>query len=289
MDNNEKDSIDYLYSGTDDNYYQRAKIHIEERRLRVRRQRMRNNLVGAAIVMVVALTMLIFCVRCSGKKTSQTDAKTADNSNNASAYAADGNSGKAVQSQSAAEKKEPEKKKVKIETKNGMTFVEGILVVNKTYSLPSDYAPGVSSVANNAFNQMSADAANEGITLFVNSSYRSYWEQAELYNTYVYQRGKEEADKVSSRPGHSEHQTGLTFDVNTTEFSFENTPEAKWLAENCWKYGFIIRYPKGKEDITGYAYEPWHIRYIGKENARKITQSGKCLEEYFGITSKYKD
>jgi len=169
-----------------------------------------------------------------------------------------------------------------------MTFVDGILIVNKTYSLPSDYAPGVSTVAQKAFDDMAAAAAQDGITLFVNSSYRSYQDQESLYNSYAAERGTEAADEVSSRPGHSEHQTGLTFDVNTTEDSFAGTPEANWLAEHCAEYGFIIRYPDGKEDKTGYVYEPWHIRYLGKEKAQAVTKSGLCLEEYLGVTSDYK-
>lgn len=169
-----------------------------------------------------------------------------------------------------------------------MTFVDGILIVNKTYSLPSDYAPGVSTIAQNAFDEMAAAAAQDGITLFVNSSYRSYQDQESLYNSYAAERGTEAADEVSSRPGHSEHQTGLTFDVNTTEDSFAGTPEANWLAEHCAEYGFIIRYPEGKEDKTGYVYEPWHIRYLGKEKAEAVTKSGLCLEEYLGVTSDYK-
>ena len=176
----------------------------------------------------------------------------------------------------------------KIEEKDGKTYVDGILIANKTYSLPSDYNPGTLPQAQEAFDEMAAAAANDGITLFVNSGFRSYQEQEYLYNSYAYERGTDEADKVSSRPGHSEHQTGLTFDVNTTELSFEGTPEAIWLEQHCCEYGFIIRYPKGKEDETGYIYEPWHIRYLGKEIAEKVTKSGLSLEKYLGITSDYK-
>ena len=78
-------------------------------------------------------------------------------------------------------------------------------------------------------------------------------------------------------------------DLNSLKFAFADTKEGKWLAENCWKYGFIIRYPEDKEDVTGYKYEPWHIRYLGKETAKKVYESGLCLEEYLGIDSEYKD
>jgi D-alanyl-D-alanine carboxypeptidase len=92
---------------------------------------------------------------------------------------------------------------------------------------------------------------------------------------------------VSARPGHSEHQSGLCIDVNSTDFSFGSTAEAAWLEEHCAEYGFIIRFPEGKEDITGYEYEPWHIRYVGVETAQEITAQGLCLEEYLNVTSDY--
>ncbi|MBQ8135312.1 MAG: M15 family metallopeptidase [Clostridia bacterium] len=176
-----------------------------------------------------------------------------------------------------------------ITVKDGMTYIDGILVVNKTYSLPEDYGSGEDPEALAAFQEMCSAAANDGIYLFSVSGYRSYDLQNYLYNEFKDQRGTEGADMVSARPGHSEHQSGLAFDVNTTSFAFIGTPEAQWLAENSYRYGFIIRYPEGKEDITGYSYEPWHIRYVGKEFAETIYKSGLTLEEYFGITSEYKE
>lgn len=175
----------------------------------------------------------------------------------------------------------------KIEVKNGITYVDGILIANKTYSLPSDYNPGVNQEALDAFDTMARDAQKDNISLWIVSGFRSYETQTYTYNSFVNQRGRENADKVSARPGHSEHQSGLAFDINTTSFAFIGTPEAKWIAENCWKYGFIIRYMEGKEEITGYSYEPWHVRYLGKEKAKEIYQSGLCLEEYYGISSNY--
>ena len=83
--------------------------------------------------------------------------------------------------------------------------------------------------------------------------------------------------------GQSEHQTGLAFDINSTEWEFEYTPEGQWLANHCHEYGFIIRYMRGKEGITGYSYEPWHIRYVGTEHSTAIYESGLCLEEYLGV------
>lgn len=175
----------------------------------------------------------------------------------------------------------------KIRQVDGFTFVDDILIVNKTYSLPKEYAPGIDPNAQKAFDEMSGAAFNDGIYLYVNSGYRSYDEQYMLYKNYAAERGVAEADRVSSRPGYSEHQSGLCFDVNSTEFSFGNTKEARWLAAHCVDYGFIIRFPKGKEAITGYEYEPWHIRYVGVEAAKDITEKGVCLEEYLGVTSDY--
>lgn len=178
----------------------------------------------------------------------------------------------------------------KIETKDGITYVNGILIVNKTYSLPKDYDPGkINDDALNAFNEMKEAAAKDNIKLWIQSGYRSYKTQEGLYNNYVKEDGKDKADTYSARPGHSEHQSGYAMDLNIIGSAFEGTPEAIWIDKNCYKYGFIIRYPKGKENITGYKYEPWHIRYLGKENAKKVYESGKTLEEYLGIDSKYKN
>lgn len=171
---------------------------------------------------------------------------------------------------------------------HGVTYIDGILIVNKTYKLPKDYNPGTNSEAYKAFKKMQSDAYKDKINLFIASGFRSYSYQKNLYNRYKSTDGKDKADTYSARAGHSEHQTGLAFDINNPNSSFDNTKESKWLAKNCTKYGFIIRYQKSKEKITGYKYESWHIRYLGKKLAKKVTKSGKCLEEYLGITSKYK-
>lgn len=172
---------------------------------------------------------------------------------------------------------------------NGLTYIDGILIVNKTYSLPKDYNPGVDATAESAFKKMQSAAAAEGLNIYISSGFRSYEYQSGLYERYASRDGYAAADRYSARPGHSEHQTGLAFDLNTIDDSFADTREGKWVAENCHKYGFIIRYPKGKEHITGYMYESWHIRYLGVDTATKVYESGKTLEEYFGITSEYKD
>jgi len=167
------------------------------------------------------------------------------------------------------------------------TYIDGILVVNKTYALPKSYAPGWDAEASSFLLAMFADAKLEGINLWVNSGYRSYIDQYIIYNDYVAKDGQAEADTYSARPGHSEHQSGLAFDLNNLTQEFGSSPEGIWLANNCHKYGFIIRYQKDKEHITGYIYEPWHIRYLGVEKATEVYESGLCLEEFLGITSSY--
>lgn len=168
-----------------------------------------------------------------------------------------------------------------------LTYINDILIANKTHPLPSTYNPGVDPVANAALQEMFAAAKVDGFELFVKSGFRSYQTQKSLYNSYVKRDGLAAADRYSARAGHSEHQTGLAFDINKSNSSFAGSPEANWLADNCYKYGFIIRYPEGKESITGYIYEPWHIRYLGVETATAVYNSGLCLEEYLGITSAY--
>ena len=174
-----------------------------------------------------------------------------------------------------------------IEQKDGVTYVGGILIANKTYGLPENYGSGLDADALQAFNEMQAGAWNDGINLFIVSGYRSYWTQDQLYRSYTWSYGQEETDRFSARAGHSEHQTGLAMDLNSANRSFVGTPEARWIAAHCAEYGFIIRYPDGKENITGFMYEPWHVRYVGKDLARSITDSGLCLEEYLGISSVY--
>ena len=170
------------------------------------------------------------------------------------------------------------------------TYIDGILIANKKYPLPSDFAPGENKEAREAFERMAADAKKAGFVLVAFSTYRSYEYQQTLYNNYVERDGKENADRYSARPGYSEHQTGLAFDVGekgkedlwlTEEFG--ETPAGKWLVENAHKYGFILRYPKGKEAITGYMYESWHFRYLGVDLAQKVKASNLTLEEYLNI------
>lgn len=187
--------------------------------------------------------------------------------------------------------------------KDKVSYVDGMLIVNKTYSLPDSYKPDdpytavsgekcnncLDKEVMNAFKSMQSDANGLGLNIYISSGYRSYNYQNGLYNNYVSASGKEKADSYSARPGHSEHQSGLCFDLNSIDDSFANTDEGKWVNENASSYGFIIRYPRGKESITGYQYESWHLRYVGKELAKKLYNNGDwiTLEEYYGISSSY--
>ncbi len=183
------------------------------------------------------------------------------------------------------------------------------VLVNKEYGLPSDYIPDDLVVPNvrfsfsyydekkqlrkvpaEALEELFTAAQSEGLIIKGVSGYRSYKRQQTLYNNYLRTQGVEHTEKYSAKPGYSEHQSGLSIDVSSASAgndlteAFGNTAEGQWLAENCYKYGFIIRYPEGKESITGYAYEPWHIRYVGTELATYLTKNDLTLEEYYNYT-----
>ncbi len=187
---------------------------------------------------------------------------------------------------------------------DGVYYVDGYMIVNKTYALPSDYKPknphmqinnskyGSSYIDEDVYKNfeiMKADALALGLNIWIQSGYRSYSFQEELYNHYVNKDGKAMADTYSARAGHSEHQTGLAFDLNSISDAFQYTEEGKWVNNNAYKYGFILRYPKGKDNITGYKYESWHLRYVGYDLAEKLYNNGDwiTMEEYFNLTSTY--
>lgn len=173
------------------------------------------------------------------------------------------------------------------------------VIANKYIKLPKDYKPnnlkeisltysigGMYLVENakEAFEELAKTAKEEGYTIRAMSTYRSYTKQENLYNGYVQQNGVEATDKDTARPGHSEHQTGLSVDVDNSKISynkFETTNEFTWMQNNAYKYGFILRYPKGKEFITGYVYESWHYRYVGKEIANYIHEHNITFDEYY--------
>ncbi len=184
-------------------------------------------------------------------------------------------------------------------TKKATNLNKTTLLVNKYYYLTEDYVPenleeislsyarsGMQLVheAKEAFETLSEEAKKEGMNIIAMSSYRSYEYQVDLYNRYVETDGKEAADTYSARAGYSEHQTGLAVDVYNKELpytSFEQTEEFTWMQENAYKYGFILRFPKDKVNITGYQYESWHYRYVGEEVAEYIHKNNLTLEEYY--------
>lgn len=165
------------------------------------------------------------------------------------------------------------------------TYINGILLVNKDYGLPPTFGNGDDPTALAKLQQLQRDAQAQGINISNSySGYRSYQYQTQLYNNYVNQHGEEEANTFSAKPGFSEHQTGLTFDLKDFNGQLVEDPiTSQWIKENCAKYGFILRYPEGKEDITGYIYEPWHLRYVGEEVANQIMNNNTTLEQYLGV------
>ncbi|GGA42582.1 M15 family metallopeptidase [Paenibacillus physcomitrellae] len=180
------------------------------------------------------------------------------------------------------------------------------VLVNKQFGLPDNFEPKdlvypdvpftfkekiekrkMRKVAADALEEMFAGAKKDGIYLAGVSAYRSYERQKVVFENYVKRDGEEKARTYSAYPGYSEHETGLAIDVSgsdgkcAAEDCFGGTPEAEWIAKHAAEYGFILRYPEGKEDITGYKYEPWHIRYVGKDIAQEVTERGITLEEYY--------
>lgn len=165
------------------------------------------------------------------------------------------------------------------------TYINGILLVNKDYGLPPTFGNGDDPTALAKLQQLQHDAQAQGINISNSySGYRSYQYQTQLYNNYVNLHGEEEANTFSAKPGFSEHQTGLTFDLKDFNGQLVEDPiTSQWIKENCAKYGFILRYPEGKEVITGYIYEPWHLRYVGEEVANQIMNNNTTLEQYLGV------
>lgn len=175
------------------------------------------------------------------------------------------------------------------------------IIVNKFYHLPKDYKrndivpinlqtayanQSASKVVVDAYYKMHDDILKElGVHLMVNSSFRSYEDQEDTYNLFKNSRGQRYADTYAARPGYSEHQTGLALDLTSLENplvdNFEKSKEYEWLKENCYKYGFILRYPKGKNHITGYNNESWHFRYVGLKTAKIIKEKNITFDEYY--------
>lgn len=178
-----------------------------------------------------------------------------------------------------------------IQYKNKAYYMGNTIIVNKEYKLDKNYTyldnQEMYNQATVEFENMVKDASMQGIYIKLSSRYRSYQDQTYIYNSYKLRSSN--VDDFSAKPGYSEHQTGLAFDVMAIDqstrlkTSFENTKEFKWLEKNAYKYGFILRYPKGKSNITGYQYEPWHYRYVGKKLSYIIHDNKLTLEEYFNL------
>ena len=192
------------------------------------------------------------------------------------------------------------------ELKDVLTYDDGdlMVLVNKYHGVTRDYEPKdmvevelskatfegiyIKKEAYDAFVEMFSDAADQGYNFAICSGYRTYDYQQELFENALATQSEEEAHMFSAYPGRSEHHTGLAIDLTSESMGwslsqdFADYPEGKWLDEHCQDYGFILRYQKGKEDITGYQYEPWHFRYVGKEVAKEIMSKGITFEEYLG-------
>ncbi len=165
--------------------------------------------------------------------------------------------------------------------KDGITTVGGVLIVNKKYTVPEDYGDGL--VIDDAYNKLLEMREDTGYSLALVSGFRSYETQKGLFEYYCEIDDYERVIMYSAEPGHSEHQTGLAMDLGEITEDYAYTEEGAWLTDNCHKYGFIIRYPMDGTDKTGYDYEPWHVRYLGKSTAKLVVDSGLTLEEFLGV------
>ena len=184
-----------------------------------------------------------------------------------------------------------------IEEKNELKVINGVLIVNNTYTLPEGYKTGQNVEAKTQFDLMKSKAKEDGITISIASDYRSYTQQKEkAYNNEgISHFGEYRQDGSQVTAGTSEHQTGLAFDVYGEDYdnkynkNFATSKEYDWLQSNAHKFGFIIRYQKDKEDVTGRRFEPWHLRFVGTEIAQEMYNNNQSLEEYLGLASVKKD
>lgn len=183
-----------------------------------------------------------------------------------------------------------------LEIKDGIARIDDLVIVNKSFGLPPEYGVGIESLPENledatreAYYQLLEASVKDNIFLEKISAYRSYIDQQINFQEKLAINGEDLIYGISAKPGHSEHQLGQAVDFNSLHASFGETAEGKWIAANCWKFGFILRYPDEKTELTGYNYEPWHVRYVGKELAETLYNDGDwiCIEEYFGLPSEY--
>ena len=221
---------------------------------------------------LLALTL----TACSQEKSVTSDAKASSEQST-------------VQEGTAGSKsQEASQKKAQVVNKGDHYSIQGkydeIVIANKHYPLSKDYNPGENPTAKAELMKLIAAMQEAGFPISDHySGFRSYETQTQLYQDYVNKDGKAEADRYSARPGYSEHQTGLAFDLIGTDGDLVTEEKAaQWLLDHAADYGFVVRYLKGKEKETGYMAEEWHLRYVGKE-AKEIAASGLSLEEYYGF------
>ena len=221
---------------------------------------------------LLALTL----ASCSQEKSTTTEAKSSAEQST-------------VQEGTAGSKsQEASQKKAEVVNKGDHYSIQGkydeIVVANKHYPMSKDYNPGENPTAKAELLKLIAAMQQAGFPISDHySGFRSYETQTQLYQNYVNKDGKAEADRYSARPGYSEHQTGLAFDlIGTNGDLVTEEKAAQWLLDHAADYGFVVRYLKGKEKETGYMAEEWHLRYVGKE-AKEIAASGLSLEEYYGF------
>ena len=292
MDRRTDDQVQMRSAQTERQQSSRNSSRMNQARAARRRRVMRNRIIFGAIVLLILLG-IIFSIRgCAKHHQAKVKAKQ-----------------EAQEKKSKDPAEEARKKAIKAAKKreNPLTEDTGdiLMIVNKEYGLSEEYKPNdltkvehcdfsvgsdechqLKKEPAEAIEEMFAAAREDGYEIIMRTGYRSYGYQAALYESYKEQDGEEAADKYSARPGSSEHQSGLCCDVGIEGKdlnAFEGTDEAKWIADNSWKYGFVVRYPQDKEDITGYMYEAWHIRYVGKEAAKYMHEKNLTLEEYLEL------
>ena len=233
--------------------------------------------------LVLSGLLTLTLAACSQEKSATPDAKTSSEQSTVQEKT------ESIREQEVTTSSEESKqKKAEVVNKGDHYSIQGkydeIVVANKHYPMSKDYNPGENPTAKAELLKLIAAMQQAGFPINDHySGFRSYETQVKLYQDYVNQDGKAEADRYSARPGYSEHQTGLAFDLIGTDGELVTEPKAaQWLLDHAADYGFVVRYLKGKEKETGYMAEEWHLRYVGKE-AKEIAASGLSLEEYYGF------
>lgn len=247
---------------------------------------------------VVTLSLFLLCACNDSSKTEDTEPPSGTASTNENQQ----NSGGSAQQEVPGSPDETYTPSRQVRTEDDGSV---LVLVNKEYTVAEDYYPQdmveidgslstnqnlmVKREAYEAYLKMLKDAQREGLNFSICSAYRSYALQESLYNNSLAVNGQEYTETMFAYPGKSEHHTGYAIDITSASMNwglsqdFADYPDGAWITRHCAEYGFILRYPQGKEDITGYVYEPWHIRYVGADIAKYITEHQLTLEEYLGV------